>query len=254
MDFNRYSLELEPSFEILAEKERQYDPRNWERLWSGYAARWVFKFLAQAMMASVDSLCLNRHTGACLVDIKEQQNGDLAPFAVSRCFNGAPTGIKNCVAQGRCFYKEKAMEAFRLKYPGLKELTNPLRKEFAEYKKAFFQFCVACHAETNAIYFSRVLPWGKMLFCTTDPCPECAKVLTQQGIAAVVYSVPYKRDASGPRLVEQSRYFFDEAQIPCVNINIPNEFFGWFIENIRGAGQPIKDNIYDLVTQTIPIL
>lgn len=245
MDFKKYSQELEKVFEILRKKDERYDPRNWEKLWSGYSARWVFKFLAQAMVASADSTCLNRHTGACLVDIKRQQNGDSAPFAVASCFNGAPTGITSCTVSRRCHYKELAMQEFRKKYPGTEELSNALRQEFSEYKKRFFQFCLACHAEFNAICFSQTSSFGKLLFATTDPCPECAKTIVQHGIGAVVYAVPYKVNEKGPQMAEQSRYLLQEAAIPCVNINIPQEYFYWLTESIKNAGQPIVDMIHD---------
>lgn len=239
-------FEAEGMFNFLMEKGKQYDPRNWEYLWEGAPARWILKFLSLAMASSVDSTCLNRRTGACLVDIKLQQNGSLAPFSVSSCFNGAPTGIKNCLERGRCFYKELAFEEFGKKYNLPEEnLPKELIEEFKEFKKSFFQFCLACHAEANAIYFAFQPTVGKILFTTTDPCPECAKLIVQKGIAAVIYSVPYKTDEHGPRLADQSRRLFQEAKIPCINVQVPEEYLSWIFANLKQAGQAIPDCRFD---------
>jgi len=247
MDFKKLSIELDDIFEKLGKKKKEYDPRLWENLWTGSPARWVLKFLAQAMAASVDSTCLNRHTGACLVDIKIQPNGEFAPFAISSCFNGAPTGAISCLDNKECYYKELARKVFCKKYKLDGEMSsNERRREFNEFKKRFFQFCLACHAEANAIYFSSQPAFGKILFSTTDPCPECAKMIVQNGIGAIIYAVPYKKDEKGPCLAEQSRRLFEEANIPCVNINIPEKYFSWLADNVKNAGQAIFDAKYDL--------
>lgn len=242
MVFFRFSREMDAVFDLLKQKNEKLDPRNWEKIWPDSPARWVLKFLAQAMIASADSTCLNRHTGACVVDIRVQQNGDLAPFALSSCFNGAPTGIDPCSKKGFCHYKELAFKAFEEKKGKDRyRWGDGWRGEFKEFKAAFFQYCLACHAEMNAIYFSPVPVFGKMLFTTTDPCPECAKLIVQQGISAVIYAVPYKVDQSGPRLAEQSRYLFEQANIPCINIEVPHGYFPWIFQNIQGAGRGIVD-------------
>lgn len=246
MFFSCFSREMERVFDLLKQKNERLDPRNWERLWPDSSARWVLKFLAQAMIASADSTCLNRHTGACVVDIKVQQNGDLAPFALSSCFNGAPTGIEPCSKRGFCHYKELAFRVFKEKRGGDQQSWGSgWKEEFKEFKTSFFQYCLACHAEANAIYFSSIPVSGKLLFTTTDPCPECAKLIVQQGISAVIYVVPYKTDQSGPLLAEQSRYLFEEANIPCINIEVPQEYFPWIFQNIQGAGQGIVDSRFE---------
>lgn len=186
MDFEKLSSDWENIFRVLKKKQEIYDPQSWESLWPGWPARWVLKFLGQAMTASADSTCLNRHTGACLVDIKRQQNGDLAPFSITSCFNGAPTGIEPCSKRGYCYYKKLAFQGFVRKYWLKEELPDELpdesKDEFREFRKGFFQFCFACHAEANAIYFSPLPTFGKILFTTTDPCSGCAKLIVQQGI------------------------------------------------------------------------
>jgi deoxycytidylate deaminase len=242
MNFQNFEKNLFGAFDLLKKKDEKYDPRNWEKIWPNSSVRWILKFLAQAMIASVDSTCLNRHTGACLVDIKVQQNGDLAPFALSSCFNGAPTGIEPCSLSGQCHYKEMAFRQFLSKH----SVKNGWKEKFKEFKKAYFQYCVACHAEANAIYFSPMPAFNKLMFATTDPCPECAKLIVQKGVGAVIFAVPYKADEKGiVRLADQSRYLFERANIPCVNINVPTEYFPWILDNIKKAGQAISDHKYD---------
>jgi len=242
MIFSHFSREMAQVFDLLKQKNEKFDPRNWEALWRDSPARWVLKFLAQAIIASADSTCLNRNTGACLVDIRVQQNGDLSPFALSSCFNGAPTGIEPCSKKGFCHYKMLALSAFKERKGGDRlSWDSDWKEEFKEFKASFFQYCIACHAEMNAIYFSPVPAFSKLLFATTDPCPECARLIVQQGIGAVIYTVPYKADQSGPKLAEQSRYLFEEANIPCINIPVPKEYFPWIFQNIQEAGQGIFD-------------
>lgn len=248
MDFEKLSSDWENMFRVLKKKREIYDPRSWESLWPGWPARWVLKFLGQAMVASTDSTCLNRHTGACLVDIKRQQNGDLAPFSIAACFNGAPTGIKPCSKRGRCYYKDLAFQEFKERHQIKGELPEGLKDEFREFKKGFFQFCLACHAEANAIYFSPLPTFGKILFTTTDPCPGCAKTMVQNGIGAVVFAEPYKENESGPFLAEQTEFLFEEANIPCLCVEVPENYFLWLTESIKNAGQSIFDPECDPVT------
>jgi deoxycytidylate deaminase len=244
MNFNNLTKNWIDIFEILKEKRSVYDPRKWENLWPGFPARWILKFLGQAMTASVDSTCLNRHTGACLVDIKRQENGELVPFSISACFNGAPTGISNCVKLGYCYYKKIASDHFKKEFK-INKISGEFKEEFKEFKNSFFQFCRASHAEQNAIFFSPSAVSGKILFSTTDPCPECAKMIVQNGIGAIIYAVPYKENKNGPILAEQSRLMFKEANIPCVNVKIPEDYFLWLEKNIRNAGRGIFDKKYD---------
>jgi len=248
MDLEALTDELSSEFDILAKAGEEYDPRNWEALWSGFAARWVFKFLLSASISSNESTCYNRHTGATLIDIKKQKNGSLAPFILTSCFNGAPTGIKPCTSLGYCNYKKRALEDFCRKHNLSLEddLPQSLRKEFRIFKAGYSLYCQAIHAEANAIFFSPVNPQGKMLFSTTNPCPGCARMLVQNGIAAVVYSTPYKKDPRGrPHLYKETEYLFKEAKIPCVQISLPEDYMRLAINSAMRAGENIPDRKTD---------
>lgn len=53
----------------------------------------------------------------------------------------------------------------------------------------------AVHAEANAISFSAkrgVILEGATLYCTHQPCYECAKLIIQSGIVQVLYCLPYR--------------------------------------------------------------
>lgn len=53
----------------------------------------------------------------------------------------------------------------------------------------------AIHAEQNAIRFARrhgVDLKGATLYCTHQPCIECAKMIVAEGILRVVYKEPYR--------------------------------------------------------------
>lgn len=238
----------EPQFEVLSAAGEEYDPRNWEKLWPGHSARWTLKFLLSAAISSNDSTCFNRKTGAALVDIKKQRNKVLAPFILSSCFNGAPTGISPCTSLGYCAYKRTALEDFcrERKINREKPFPEELKGDFKKFKDRYLHFCQAMHAEANAIYFSPTNAHGKMLFATTNPCPSCARILVQNGIGAVIYSTPYKFSPSGrPLLAEETRRLFEEAKVACVQLPIPKEYINFVLQITQLAGQEIRDKAVD---------
>lgn len=57
---------------------------------------------------------------------------------------------------------------------------------------------ICAHAEANAIgYCARhgISTRGAILYCTTLPCSECAKLIVAAGIKEVVYDTTYPHDA-----------------------------------------------------------
>lgn len=58
------------------------------------------------------------------------------------------------------------------------------------------------HSEANAILFCKVKPAGCTLYTTLSPCVECAKIIKQSGIVAVVYKNEYKNKAGLDLLTE----------------------------------------------------
>ncbi len=102
---------------------------------------------------------------------------------VSTGLNGTPSGFKNCC-----------------------DVFTPEERLKPDYLKKHHEFSEAyeVHAEMNA-----VLELGKNssmdsykdlnLYCSTCPCPGCAKMIAQAGIKAVFYSEEYDRLPEGAK-------------------------------------------------------
>ncbi len=249
MDFEKLTRKWQKEFSLLGAQDPRLNPCNWEKLWPGAPARWVLKFLYSAIKASIDSTCLHRHTGATLVDIKEEPNGTLAPFEIISCFNGAPTGITPCTKLDYCRYRRMALNDFckRHKLPSpLPKFSSEQKREFREFKEKYLMYCQAIHAEQNAIFYSPIRPWGKLLFATTNPCPVCARMIVQNNIHGVIYCKPYKTDFCGrPLLDKETKYLFKEAHTPCIYIPFPEGYLLWTEEEAKSAGEGIPDPLCD---------
>ena len=82
---------------------------------------------------------------------------------IAQGYNGSPPGAIHCIDQG-CILDDKG---------------HCLR---------------TIHAEVNVILMAArygISTEGAILYCTTFPCPLCSKLLTNTGIAKVVYEKPY---------------------------------------------------------------
>ncbi len=120
------------------------------------------------------STCLRRHVGAVVV--KDRR-------ILTTGYNGAPSGLAHCEDVG-C----------------LREKMNVPPGERHE-------LCRGIHAEQNAIIQAAI--WGisikgATLYCTTQPCALCAKMLINAGIARIVYTGDYP-DELAMRLLEEAR-------------------------------------------------
>jgi dCMP deaminase len=96
-------------------------------------------------------------------------------------YNGTPAGLPHCDEVG-C----------------LREQNNVPSGERAE-------LCRGIHAEQNAIIQAAVhgvrVP-GSTLYCTTQPCILCAKMLINAGIVRIVYEGPYPDELARDMLAE----------------------------------------------------
>jgi dCMP deaminase len=119
------------------------------------------------------STCLRRKVGAILVKDKH---------ILTTGYNGAPSGLPHCEEVG-C----------------LRQQLNTPSGERAE-------LCRALHAEQNAIIQAAVhgvqVP-GATLYCTTQPCVLCAKMLINAGVVRVVYEGDYPDDLAR-KLIEEA--------------------------------------------------
>jgi dCMP deaminase len=117
---------------------------------------WDEYFLGIADLVSKRSTCLRRHVGAVLVKDKRM---------LATGYNGAPSNIAHCSETG-CV-REK------LKIPSGER----------------HELCRGLHGEQNAFLQAALHGTGlkgATLYCTTQPCSICAKMIINAGITEIV--------------------------------------------------------------------
>ena len=137
---------------------------------------WQEYFMKMAHLTASRSTCLRRKVGAVLV----RDNRIIATG-----YNGAPAGIKHC------------------------EITGCLRQQLNVPSGQKHELCRGLHAEQNAIIQAAVFgisTKGSTLYCTTQPCIICSKMLINAGIVEVFITEKYPDP-----LAEE---FLNEAGIP----------------------------------------
>jgi dCMP deaminase len=122
---------------------------------------WDEYFLEMARVVSRRSTCLRRNVGAVLVRDKR---------ILATGYNGAPSGLAHC------------------------EEVGCRRAELEVASGERWELCRGLHAEQNAIIqgaLHGVSLNGSVLYCTTQPCVICAKMLINAGVRRVVYEGDY---------------------------------------------------------------
>ena len=117
---------------------------------------WDEYFMQMAEVAEKRSTCTRRKVGAVIV----KDNRIMATG-----YNGVPTGIQHCEERG-C-----------------------LREQLNVPSGQRHELCRGLHAEQNAIIQAAHLGQsiaGGTLYCTTQPCVICAKMIINAGIDSVV--------------------------------------------------------------------
>jgi len=128
---------------------------------------WDEYFIGIARAVSTRATCLRRRYGAVIT--KEN-------IIVSTGYNGAPSGMKDCLEVGKCTRKE-------LKIPHGER----------------YELCHSVHAEANAIIRASVDELqGATIYisgiddrnneCYAEPCMMCKRIILNSRIAKVVYS------------------------------------------------------------------
>lgn len=118
------------------------------------------------------STCLRRSVGALLVRDKR---------ILATGYNGAPSGLRHCEEVG-CLREKMGI-------PSGKQL----------------ELCRGLHAEQNAIIqgaLHGVSLKGSVLYCTTQPCVTCAKMLINAGVRRIVYEGDYDDELAREMLQE----------------------------------------------------
>ena len=131
--------------------------------------KWDVRFAEMARLVATWSSCYqpNRHIGAVIVKNKR---------IMTTGYNGAPSGIKNCVEREECLRRKL-------------EIPSGTRQEL----------CYAVHAEQNAIIQAARLGInieGGTLYCTHQPCVICARMIINAGITRVVFENGYPDEFS----------------------------------------------------------
>jgi dCMP deaminase len=133
---------------------------------------WDDYFMEMARVIAKRSTCLRRRVGALLVREKR---------ILATGYNGAPAGLPHCAEVG-C-----------------------RRADLGIPSGQRVELCRALHAEQNAIIQAAlhgVTTRGAVLYCTTQPCVTCAKMLINAGIVRVAYAGDYADDLAREMLAE----------------------------------------------------
>jgi len=122
---------------------------------------WDEYFMEVAQVVAKRSTCLRRSVGAVVVKDKR---------ILATGYNGAPTGLPHCAEVG-C-----------------------LREKLGIPSGERTEICRGLHAEQNALVQAArygISLEGSTIYCTTEPCVTCSKMLINAGIRRVVYKEPY---------------------------------------------------------------
>ena len=133
---------------------------------TGTRPSWQDYFLNIAEAVSLRADCSRRRVGAVVV--KDNR-------IVASGYNGGAAGGPSCLA-GKCPRGRKSREEL----PGFMDGNHDYDSEA--------NFCIAIHAEVNALlYASRSDVEGAILYVTCEPCLTCWKIVSNSGIAEVVF-------------------------------------------------------------------
>lgn len=134
---------------------------------------WDEYFMEIAHQVAQRSTCLRRKVGAVLVVDKR---------IIATGYNGGPSGLAHCLDIG-C-----------------------LREQLGIPSGQQHELCRGIHAEQNAIIQAARygLPMdGSVLYCTTQPCTQCTKMLLNAGVVEIVFAEGYP-DGLAKDLLEES--------------------------------------------------
>lgn len=133
---------------------------------------WDEYFMEITRQVATRSTCLRRQVGAIIVHNKR---------IIATGYNGGPAGLAHCLDIG-C-----------------------LREELGIPSGQQHELCRGIHAEQNAIIQAARygLPIdGSVLYCTTQPCTQCTKMIINAGIVELVYEQGYPDDLARKLLVD----------------------------------------------------
>ena len=124
---------------------------------------WDEYFLGIAQAVAARAKCRRRKVGAVLV---------LDRRIIATGYNGAASGEPDCL-EGAC---PRGLLTYD-QIAGLGDYDRPGTPGF----------CIAIHAEVNALLFSTRDTKGATAYITDEPCPGCRKALAAAGIVRAVW-------------------------------------------------------------------
>ena len=123
---------------------------------------WHEYFVSITKQVATRSTCLRRKVGAIVVKDKR---------ILTTGYNGAPKGVENCLEAGTC-----------------------LREELGVPSGERHEICKGLHAEQNALLqaaYHGVSIKDSVIYCTTQPCIMCSKMIINAGIRKIFYLEDY---------------------------------------------------------------
>ncbi len=133
---------------------------------------WDEYFMEMAELARTRTTCIRRGVGAVIV--KDHR-------VLATGYNGTPNGLTHCSETGCMRAKMNIPSGQRA------------------------ELCRGLHAEQNAIIQAATLGQnigGSVLYCTTQPCSICSKMIINAGIKRVVIAEPYPDELGEAMLKE----------------------------------------------------
>ncbi len=143
---------------------------------------WDEYFMAIVDDVATRSTCCRRKVGAILVKDKR---------VIATGYNGGPTGLAHCLDIG-CLRQK---------------LNIPSGQQH--------ELCRGVHAEQNAIIQAArygVHTDGSVLYCTTQPCAQCTKMLLNAGVKEIVFRDGYP-DGLALELLQESGLPFRKVEL-----------------------------------------
>lgn len=147
---------------------------------------WDTYFMTIAREVATRSTCLRRRVGAILVREKR---------ILATGYNGAPRGLAHCAEYG-CLRETQGIPSGQR-----------------------HEICRGLHAEQNALLQAAthgVPVEGAVLYCTTQPCVLCAKMLINVGVKDIFTAEGYPDPLAGEMLRDAGVRItrFDERDTP----------------------------------------
>lgn len=160
---------------------------------------WDSYFLGIALSVSTRADCRRRKVGAVLVGTDNR--------VLEVGYNGAPAGHRGCLAggcpRGLLSYEQVAAMA---------DYSDPTSNGY----------CIALHAEVNALLIAGRAARGATIYITDEPCPNCRKAIMGAGVVRAVWP-GFELDTTSPDSVPVPNTDLIPAVAEAVVRSVPDD-------------------------------